>query len=104
MRLGNNILKLSRKLNLNQRELAKLVGVTETTMSRYINGTREPNLETLSKLVEVLQTTIDDLVGVQETNVRQTEYPQIKRLVARNANNMSLSQKTEIINVLLSEE
>ena len=49
--------------NMNQKELAKKVGVTEVTISRYMNGERKPRIEIVNKLAEVLGTTTDYLLG-----------------------------------------
>jgi transcriptional regulator with XRE-family HTH domain len=89
---------------LSQRDLASKVGVTETTMSRYINGTREPKIEILLNLSISLETTVDELIGNQDVDEEKQEYPQIKRLLARNSKNLTMTEKKELINVLLSEE
>lgn len=49
--------------NMNQKELAKQSGVTEVTISRYVNGSRKPRIEIVNKLAEVLNTTTDYLLG-----------------------------------------
>jgi len=103
-KLGENILERAKQLSLSQKEIATLIGVTDTTMSRYINGTREPKIEVLSNLATVLKTTVDELIGQQVADDGEDEFPQIKRLIARNSKNLSMSKKKELINVLLSEE
>lgn len=42
---------------MTQRELATLVGVNETTISRYIAGDREQKPETIANIATVLKTT-----------------------------------------------
>lgn len=37
-----------------QKELAKKVGVTEVTMSRWFNGTRTPKVSDVEKMVKAL--------------------------------------------------
>ncbi|MFD1440596.1 helix-turn-helix domain-containing protein [Lacticaseibacillus hegangensis] len=103
-KLGENILTYANALNLSQKELATMIGVTDTTMSRYINGTREPKIEVLSNLATALRTTVDELIGQQNTNNDDDEYPQLKRLIARNSKSLSMAKKRELINALLSEE
>lgn len=49
--------------NLNQKELAKMSGVTEVTISRYMNGFRKPRIEIANKIAQVLGTTTDYLLG-----------------------------------------
>lgn len=49
--------------NMNQKELAHKVGVTEVTISRYMNGERKPRVEIINKIAEALNTTTDYLLG-----------------------------------------
>ncbi|MGV3085296.1 MULTISPECIES: helix-turn-helix transcriptional regulator [Enterococcus] len=102
--LGKRLLELSVEKGISQRELATMIGVTETTVSRYIKGTREPKIEILSNLATVLDTTIDDLIGEEKEEKNPEEYPQIKRLIARNSKKLTMVEKRELIDVLLSEE
>ncbi len=51
---------------MTQRELAARLGVSEVTVSRWmtsgVNG-RSPNVKTLQKIADILETTPDDLLG-----------------------------------------
>ena len=40
--LGERISEMLQKRGIQQKELAERIGITETAMSRYIAGTREP--------------------------------------------------------------
>lgn len=64
--LGQRITELLDKKGILQRELAERVGITETTMSRYINDKREPKGTVLSKIAEVLGVSSDYLAGNTE--------------------------------------
>ena len=87
--LGKRISELLIKNGLTQRELAKIVGVTEVSMSRYISGDRTPKGPIVANIATALHTTSD--------------YNQIYRLSARAAGNFSSSQKRELINVILAD-
>ena len=52
-------------LNVSQKELAELIGVTEVTMSRYVNGQRMPKAPILVKLAKELGVTVDWLMGAE---------------------------------------
>lgn len=99
-KLGIKIEKKLKEQGISQKEFAEMIGVTQATMSRYITGLREPNLETLNKISEALGTTIDDLAGKND-NVEPNDYSTIKRLIARNAHKMTKEQRNKIINDLL---
>lgn len=50
------------KLNIEQADLAKIIGVTQSTISRYERGERLPNLNIAKRLAAVLNCTVDDLI------------------------------------------
>lgn len=60
--IGEKIQLLREELNLNQRELADLVGITEATLSRYENNKREPKGLILAKLAKALNVSTDYLL------------------------------------------
>jgi len=67
----SNRLKFLRKENdLYQKELAEKIGVSRTTITQYENGAREPNYETLKKLANFFEVSIDYLLG--NTNQRRS--------------------------------
>lgn len=47
---------------MSQRELGKRIGCSESTISQYVNGKRSPDYETLLKIAEELETTVDYLL------------------------------------------
>lgn len=49
--------------NLNQEDVAKIIQVARTTYSSYEQGLSEPNIETLCKLADHYNTSLDYLVG-----------------------------------------
>ncbi|MCH4072365.1 helix-turn-helix domain-containing protein [Pseudoramibacter sp.] len=98
---GNRILSLMGKNNITQGELAKMIGVSPTTMSRYVNDEREPKAETIANLATALHTTTDYLItGQQNDNSFENTY----RLVQRGASTLTLEEKLDLMKVLLSDE
>lgn len=61
-------LKLAMKHNnkMKQSELAEITGLTEVTISRYVNGQRTPKAHEIVKLAKALNTSCDYLLGVSE--------------------------------------
>lgn len=70
--IGEKIQILREELNLNQRELADLVGITEATLSRYENNKREPKGLILAKLAKTLNVSNDYLLD--ETLTKKIPY------------------------------
>jgi len=102
--LGGRITELLKQLNMTQRELADKVGVTEVSMSRYINGDRIPKGTVIANLATALHTTSDYLLNGETSDEGadfEAEYYKIHRLIARNASQMSSKQRNELIKALL---
>ena len=78
---------LRKELNMSQAELAEKLGVSQQTISKYERGTREPDNETLAKLAEIFDCSIDYLLG--KTDIRNPYKDFIEKL----KNNMAPWQK-----------
>ena len=52
MDIGSIIRRELAVRDMSQRDLARKIGVTEVTMSRYINGNRSPKASTLEKIAK----------------------------------------------------
>lgn len=60
-------LKIARiKKGLSQSELAELVNVQAFSISRYETGTQWPSIETLLRMSEVLEVSVDHLLGKEK--------------------------------------
>ena len=58
------ILRLSK--NLSQKELATDIGYVQTTIAKWEAGDRYPNFDTLIKLADYFEVTIDFILGHDE--------------------------------------
>ncbi len=66
---------LRKKLGLNQTELAEQLGISQTAYSKYERGLSEPTLETLLKLTEIGQVTLDWFLRGKEDSITKEDYP-----------------------------
>lgn len=57
-------LRLSREIT--QDELAKVLGVSPSTIGMYESGRRQPNFEMEEKIADYFNVTLDTLRGIQE--------------------------------------
>ena len=63
----NENLKFAReKRGLSQKEVAENIGVAKSTYSLYESGNREPNVQTIKKIADVLNTSADELLGIDD--------------------------------------
>lgn len=96
--------KLIKLNNLTQRDLANDIGVTESTMCKYLSGTRVPGGDTLSNLATALKTTSDYLLGLENENKEEFDYSDLKRLLARSSKELTPSEKNELIGIILDNK
>lgn len=97
--VGGRIEELLKEKNMTQRELAERSCTSDAAISHYIKGDRTPNSSTLSNIATVLGTTSSFLLG-DESNV--TTFAETKRILARNAANLTKEEKLELISLLMS--
>ncbi|WP_409999681.1 helix-turn-helix domain-containing protein [Rhizobium leguminosarum] len=60
--------------------MARRAGLTDRRYGNYVTGDREPDLATLLRISETLQTTPNDLLGVSPERVAEGVEEQVLRL------------------------
>lgn len=70
------------ELGIAHAEAARRAGLSERRYSHYVNGIREPNLVTLVRIAEALQTRPDDLLGFGKRDEVSARSKLIDRLVS----------------------
>lgn len=73
----NNIRLIRKNKNLNMKQLGLLIGASESAISQYETGKRQPDPATLIKLAEVLETSVDFLLGreIADSNITAMATP-----------------------------
>jgi len=51
------------KSKLTQKDVADRLGITQSTYAYYESGRNEPDLETLTKIADIFETSLDYLAG-----------------------------------------
>lgn len=64
--LGEKIKKYRENKNMTQNEVADILGVKSATISKYETNTLEPNIESIKKLAETFEISIDELLRDKE--------------------------------------
>ena len=59
----NKIAELRTKAGITQKEFGKQLNVAQTPVSSWENGKSEPSLDTLQKIAELLNTSVDEVLG-----------------------------------------
>ena len=61
----NENLKAAReRKNMTQKDVADSIGVAKSTYSLYESGNREPNVQTIKKIADILNVSADNLLGL----------------------------------------
>lgn len=63
----NRIQILRKENNLTQQDLAEKLGVSNKSISKYERGEREPDFNTLKKLSNIFNVSIDYILGVTDS-------------------------------------
>lgn len=77
--LGEKIKLYRESKNMTQGEVAEILGVKAATISKYEAGTLEPNIESLRKLAELFEVSIDELLKEDKFDVFQINILDILR-------------------------
>lgn len=67
-KIGKGIKEFRTLAGLTQKELADKCGLAAVTIRQYENGSREPKIDTLEKIADILSTSIVDIMGVNGVN------------------------------------
>lgn len=62
-KFNENLRTIRESKNFSQKEIAEKIGVAKSTYSLYESGNREPNVETIKKIADVLDVSADELFG-----------------------------------------
>lgn len=96
--------QLQKALSLNgmtQKQLAEKAGITEAAVCHYLKGDRTPRAVVLQKIAEVLNCSVEYLLGTCMDNI--THFDELYDVVARNLTQLSAEQKSKLAALLLKE-
>ena len=83
MQIGNKINQLRKLSGMTQEQLAEKLNVSRQTISKWESGSSSPDIESVVKVSEIFQVSLDDLLKEGEASVtnkndeRITVKPQI---------------------------
>jgi len=66
--------ELREEKNISRSDLAEILGVSVQTIANYENGHREPNFDTLLKIADFFNVTVDYLIGNSNFRTREEEF------------------------------
>lgn len=90
---GIKLAALLKERGMSQKELAEAASLTPASVSRYVNGEREPRALTVAALAEVLGVKPSDIIGTTDEQEMNTAI----HLLVRNAGKLTEAQRVELI-------
>jgi transcriptional regulator with XRE-family HTH domain len=86
---GANLRQRAEQLGLSNAEVARRVGLSERRYGNYVTGRRQPDFALLVRIAEVLQTTPDELLGVERSRKGRTKRTLLMERLAAAADAMT---------------
>lgn len=96
--------KLKRAIELggiSQASLARMSGLTEASISRYLAGKRTPDATCASRIANALNVSLDELIDVKHTE--KGDLNEALLFVMRNASKLNHGQKRALASALIEK-
>lgn len=98
-RLSENITKVIEDSNISKKMLGERLGVSQATISNWINGKNSPDVGKLFLFCEMFDLSIDDLYSEAPINSAKKSYGQLKLQLLTNFDRLSTTGKLKIIDL-----
>ena len=95
--LGEKIKKFREEKKMTQIEIAEILGLKPATISKYETGILEPNIESLKKLAELFDVSIDELLKEDNFDVSKINVLEVLREQKEMGLKGNLYHNTQII-------
>lgn len=90
---------LMKKKGVNQKQLSKLSGITESSISRYLKSDKTPRMDVVVNIAKALQVETDYFL--KEEDKGQTAYNVISAAIARKGGELTPEEKNRLIALLI---
>lgn len=90
--LGEKLLRLRKEMKMTQDDVAKILGMSRTSFSKYENGNSAPPLQVLRKIAAIYNVGIEYLIFDENTSIRLND----SQSEDENTSSVSVSKITEL--------
>lgn len=105
MKWQEKVKKLMNDRNINQKQLSKLSGVTESSVSRYLKSERRPRIDIIVNFAKALDVDVEYLLDDDDNDEsKNSAYNSISTVIARKGGNLTPEEKNKLIRLLLGEK
>jgi len=95
------VLEEMKKKNIGQKDLAKLSGITESSVSRYLHSDKMPRLDVIINFAKALNLKTEYLLDEDDQAV--SSFANIATAVARYGNDLTPDEKNRLIALILGK-
>lgn len=92
--------ELMERDSISQKELSRLSGISESSVSRYLSGDMKPRMDILANIAKVFGVTTSYLLGEDNTIKVADAFQETLCVVTRNKEKLNDKQKAELIRIL----
>lgn len=101
MEWNEKVKDLMEKKGINQKELASLSGITESSISRYLSSGKNPRMDIIVNVAKALEVSTDYFL--EEDQKCESAFAAISTAIARKGNELTPEEKNELIRLLLGK-
>jgi len=97
----DKVFRLMEQKNIKQNDLAKMSGVTESSISRYLHSNKRPRLDIVVNIAKALDVETTYLLDDDDKSV--SAYNTISTAVARYGHELTAEEKNKLIALILGK-
>lgn len=91
----NQIKSLRKAKKITQKQLGDVLGVAESTISMYESGNRQPDVDTMRKIADYFNVTIDYLIGGE--NISSSDKDELDKKIIKIFDSLSEADQAQVL-------
>lgn len=99
MEWKEKVTELMRQRNITQKQLSKLSGITESSISRYLHSDQRPRMDIVVNIAKALR--VETEYFLDDTEKGESAYSSIATAIARKGNELTPEEKNQLISLIL---
>lgn len=93
MEFSERLKNLRKQAHLTQVDVAEKLGISQQAYASWERGIKKPTQENLVKIAQILNVSIDYLVGNSDKNLKKEELDNVELLFRMNSNGLTEEEK-----------
>ena len=93
MEFSERLKNLRKQAHLTQVDVAEKLGISQPACASWERGIKKPTQENLVKIAQILNVSIDYLVGNSDENLKEDELDNVELLFRMNSNGLTEEEK-----------